>query len=211
MIIARFIAALRGERRVCAIFVDGYTRGLSHTHACVPTRAYMCICRGYISHRRSSLYVNCIRNSEYPANFLHTDHSRISAKRTSIRRSLHHKFRRTWCNAAPIPRQARPRRIWDARNERVARLPRCCDSLLRPIHAFSVRARTAVDRECYSSNAADIFNRHLLIADVKPCGGRAAPTYSNKSRLYLSRCTLNWHISTSFHRDEQYARFSFVS
>lgn len=64
------------------------------------THTYTCTCRGYISHRRSSLYVNCIRNSEYPANFLHTDHSRIPAKRTSIRRSLHHKFRRTWrCNA----------------------------------------------------------------------------------------------------------------
>jgi len=77
-----------------------YARGTStRAHTRAHTHRYVCACRGYISQRRSSLYVNCIRNSEYPANFLHTDHSRISAKRTSIRRSLHHKFRRTWCNA----------------------------------------------------------------------------------------------------------------
>lgn len=59
------------------------------------TRAHTQSHNRYISHRRTSLYVNCIRNSEYPANFLRADHLRISAKRTSIRRSLHHKFRRT--------------------------------------------------------------------------------------------------------------------
>lgn len=101
MIIARFITFLRQN-----FHTDTFARSLStHTHAredahmCANTDLYVYTCRGYISHRRSSLYVNCIRNSEYPTNFLHTDHSRISAKRTSIRRSLHHKFRRTWRNA----------------------------------------------------------------------------------------------------------------
>jgi hypothetical protein len=102
MIIARFIAFLRGGgdlRTGFARSMSTYTfiRG---THISVQTRTHTYThVAGYISHRRSSLYVNCIRNSEYPANFLHTDHSRISAKRTSIRRSLHHKFRCTWCNA----------------------------------------------------------------------------------------------------------------
>lgn len=96
-------------------------------------REYMYICRGYISHRRSSLYVNCIRNSEYPTNFLHTDHSRISAKRTSIRRSLHHKFRRTWRNAHLVEAPA----SHFGCTKRAHCFPQCCDSAL-PIHAFSV-------------------------------------------------------------------------
>jgi len=101
MIIARFTAFLRRNRRtvfprsLSTSLRTQHERAHTHTHTHTEIRA----CRGYISQRRSSLYVNCIRNSEYPANFLHTDHSRISAKRTSIRRSLHHKFRRTWCNA----------------------------------------------------------------------------------------------------------------
>lgn len=94
MIIARFIAFLRQNLRTGSarsLSTRTYTRARTYTHTCIhvagtfPTGALV--------------YVNCIRNSEYPANFLHTDHSRISAKRTSIRRSLHHKFRCTWCNA----------------------------------------------------------------------------------------------------------------
>lgn len=106
------------------------TRAYTYVHA---RTHYVHACRGYISHRRSSLYVNCIRNSEYPANFLHTDHSRISAKRTSIPRSLHHKFQRTWCNAhlveAPASHSGCAKRARSSRQ--------CCDSVL-PIHAFSV-------------------------------------------------------------------------
>lgn len=100
MIIARLYSFLAGET-----FVRGSrdlcrrTHFYGDTHFCAAHTHTHTHVAGYISHRRSSLYVNCIRNSEYPANFLHTDHSRISAKRTSIRRSLHHKFRRTWCNA----------------------------------------------------------------------------------------------------------------
>lgn len=101
MIIARFIAFLRGgdlRTGFARSYVDVHVYTGTYISAQTPTHTYIHVA-GYISHRRSSLYVNCIRNSEYPANFLHTDHSRISAKRTSIRRSLHHKFRRTWCNA----------------------------------------------------------------------------------------------------------------
>lgn len=71
----------------------------THTHTYAYTPVYVCIHVAGTFPTGALVYVNCIRNSEYPANFLHTDHSRISAKRTSIRRSLHHKFRCTWCNA----------------------------------------------------------------------------------------------------------------
>lgn len=124
---------------ICAIFVDTriYTRVHMETRAYVRkhiyTHIYVYMCRGYISHRRSSLYVNCIRNSEYPTNFLHTDHSRISAKRTSIRRSLHHKFRRTWRNAHLVEAPASHLGC----TKRAHCFPQCCDSAL-PIHAFSV-------------------------------------------------------------------------
>lgn len=78
-----------------------HTRIREHapTHTDTRARTHTCIHVAGTFPTGALVYVNCIRNSEYPANFLHTDHSRISAKRTSIRRSLHHKFRCTWCNA----------------------------------------------------------------------------------------------------------------
>lgn len=92
MIIPRFTAFLQAPREKTHSSVLSNTRGsLVRAHTNTSVRAF----QRYISHRRTSLYVNCIRNSEYPANFLRADHLRISAKRTSIRRSLHHKFRRT--------------------------------------------------------------------------------------------------------------------
>lgn len=94
MIIPRFTAFLQLGEKVDAPFNTRIGPREQREVAGVHTRASTHPPR-YISHRRTSLYVNCIRNSEYPANFLRADHLRISAKRTSIRRSLHHKFRRT--------------------------------------------------------------------------------------------------------------------
>ena len=134
MIIAHFIIFLRQNFRTGTS--GTFARSLStymHIHmqaaygdaycAKTQTYTYMHTCRGYISHRRSSLYVNCIRNSEYPTNFLHTDHSRISAKRTSIRRSLHHKFRRTWRNAHLVEAPA----LHLGCTKRAHCFPQCCD------------------------------------------------------------------------------------
>lgn len=89
------LLAVKPSWGICAIFVDTHTRVRIILH----TRTHTCIHVMGTFPTGALVYVNCIRNSEYPVNFLHTDHSRISAKRTSIRRSLHHKFRCTWCNA----------------------------------------------------------------------------------------------------------------
>lgn len=136
MIIAHFIIFLRRNfrtgtsgtfaRSLSTTYMHIHTRGHMEMHTVRKhrhTHTYMHTCRGYISHRRSSLYVNCIRNSEYPTNFLHTDHSRISAKRTSIRRSLHHKFRRTWRNAHLMEAPA----LHLGCTKRAHCFPQCCD------------------------------------------------------------------------------------
>lgn len=151
MIIAHFITFLRRNfctgtfARSLSTRARIHARAYADAHMCANTgtraRTHMCTCRGYISHRRSSLYVNCIRNSEYPTNFLHTDHSRISAKRTSIRRSLHHKFRRTWRNAHLVEAPASHLGC----TKRGHCFPQCCEYAL-PIHAFSVFSLTDSER-----------------------------------------------------------------
>lgn len=93
------LLAAKPSCRICAIFVDTHVREHALTHTHTRAHTHTCIHVAGTFPTGALVYVNCIRNSEYPANFLHTDHSRISAKRTSIRRSLHHKFCCTWCNA----------------------------------------------------------------------------------------------------------------